>query len=99
MLEIPVLAKLLVQDVEDLLMLQPDVDHLAGLLQLSRGVVVQNLGYCPAVLELDHGSAVGQLACLLLLFLAAAAILVQKVAEVKHRDLRGQRPVQQSFTE
>ena len=32
MLEIPVLAKLLVTDVEDLLMLEPDVDHLAGLL-------------------------------------------------------------------
>ena len=32
MLEIPVLAKLLVEDVEDLLMLQPDVDHLARLL-------------------------------------------------------------------
>ena len=36
MLEIPVLAKLLVQDVEDLLMLKPDVDHLAGLLGANK---------------------------------------------------------------
>ena len=36
MLEIPVLAKLLVTDVEDLLMLEPDVDHLAGLLGANK---------------------------------------------------------------
>ena len=62
------------------------------------GVVIQDLGSRPAVLELDHGPEVGQLADivvlilhlarLLLLLLAAAGTLVREVAEVKHRDQR-----------
>ena len=84
------------------------VQPVSALLKVM-GVVIQDLGSRPAVLELDHGPTVGQiadivvlilhLAHLLLLLLAAAGTLVREVAEVKHRDQRGQRPVQQSFTD